>query len=139
MVQQKAVRAGRVRTLRKRICTTKGKHTHEYDDDNGTNGVQMLVNVPSSAEPLVDPHVETALGMGKGYKGLLDGTLGGTFKNSGRDKISQNDVVTIHITNPHSVDTQTWANERYAKGISDNTIAEPANFYFGCSCAASGQ
>ena len=110
-----------------------GKHTHEYDDDNATNGVQMLVNNPSSAEPSVDPHVETAVGMGGGYEGLLDGTLDGVFEDSNGNEISQNDSVTIHITNPYSVDTQTWANERYAKGISDNKIAEPANFYFGCS------
>ena len=59
-----------------------GKHTHEYDDDNATNGVQMLVNNPSSAEPSVDPHVETAVGMGGGYEGLLDGTLDGVFEDS---------------------------------------------------------
>ncbi len=110
-----------------------GKHTHEYDDQHDSNGVQMLVNKPNSARPTNTPHVETAVGMGKDYKGLQDGADSGAFKTAAGALIDEDDVVTIHVTNPHSVDTQTWANQRYAKGISSNKIAEPAKIYFGCS------
>lgn len=121
----------------------KHTHEHEYDDKYDVNGVNLLVK--GDPKPIFgdEPNVESSTGIADKYTSLKGGVSDVKPKaKKPKDKtkledkngtqILPTDSVEISIINPHSVDTQTWANERFDKGISSDKLALPATFYFVC-------